>query len=551
MEDLMTSLSSSNFMPHGMCYLWQPDLLILHAGTDTLIALAYYSIPLALASLWKAHQDIEYRWVFKLFALFIFACGTTHLMNIWNIWNSHYYLEGIVKLLTALVSVLTAILIWPLLPKLKAIPSPKLLAERNVALKEEMALRNRAEQEILRQNESLEQTVQARTQELQQAKQALERQILSANRIRQRFESIFESAPNGMIVVNPAGQILQANELAHNIFRYPGNQLEGMQVEQLVPVEFQEQHLDNRRRYIEAPAKRMMGDRKDLYGLRSDNSPVPVEIGLNPIEGSDSGEIIASIVDISERTEYERRIESRNMALERSNKQLEEFAFIASHDLREPLRKIISFTKLLLTRDYGRLTSEGEEFADYVVNAAERMRELLDSLLSYSRVTSKGGKFIPTHLNEVIEEVLSDLQLPIDEAGAHIEVGTLIELEMDAIQIRQLFQNLLSNSLKYQHPDRPLKIQIDGRFTGDNYYQLTVEDNGIGFEPEYSAQIFEVFKRLHGRSEFSGTGMGLAICRKIVERHAGRIKAEGFPGDGAVFHIDLPISHPKVVSHEF
>lgn len=162
-------------------------------------------------------------------------------------------------------------------------------------------------------------------------------------------------------------------------------------------------------------------------------------------------------------------------------------------------------------------------------------------------VTTAILKHVPTDLYEVIEEVLSDLQLRIDEAGAHIEVGALTELEVDTIQIRQLFHNLLTNSLKYQHPDRFLTIKIDGRFIQGNRYQLSIEDNGIGFDPEYSAQIFEVFKRLHGRSEFSGTGMGLAICRRNVERHAGRIKAEGFPGDGAVFYIDLPVSHPKVV----
>ena len=546
MEDLFGYFSSMNFAPHGHCYLWRTDLVLLHSGSDILIALSYYSIPLVLFLIWKKNKDFKYHWMLILFATFIFACGTTHLMNTWNIWHSDYYAEGVLKFVTAVVSLLTAILLWPTLPNLLSMPSPLLLAEHNEALKEEMLRRELAEKELRGLYNSLEHKVAERTQELEAAKEALERQFGVVSQTQQRLQSIFESAPSGMIVINTSGEILQANELAHGIFRYPAGQLIGERIESLVPQDLRTQHLIDRARYIKDPEKRLMGERRDLFGLCLDGSRVPVEIGLNPVAGNSGKEIVASIVDVSERKEYERRIESRNEALERSNRELQEFAFIASHDLREPLRKIISFTKLLQSKDYGQFTDEGEEFAGYIVNAAERMRELLESLLSYSRVSSKGMNFGPVDLDKVLLEVQADLELTIAETSAQIHISPLTTLDADASQVRQLFQNLIANSLKYRAEDRFTKINISGRKISDNFYQLRFEDNGIGFGQSHADKIFEVFRRLHGRDKYSGTGMGLAICRKIAERHRGEIWAEGRVGVGATFYVELPYKQSEV-----
>ncbi|MEP4544626.1 MAG: hypothetical protein ABJ000_00500, partial [Saccharospirillum sp.] len=199
MEALWNYIAGPDFIPHGHCYYWRSDLLALHAGSDAVIAIAYFSIPLALAKLWYDRADLGYRWIIKMFAAFIVACGTTHMVGIWNIWNADYYFEGIIKLITAGISLVTAILIWPLLPKVLAIPSPAMLTERNEALNEEMLKRTHAEQQLRLLYESLEQTVEERTQELQQAKRALELQIQTSEQVKQRLQSIFESAPNGMI----------------------------------------------------------------------------------------------------------------------------------------------------------------------------------------------------------------------------------------------------------------------------------------------------------------------------------------------------------------
>ncbi|SBS24682.1 Phytochrome-like protein cph1 [Marinomonas spartinae] len=378
------------------------------------------------------------------------------------------------------------------------------------------------------------------TPELEATQKELEQEIEAANRMRQRMQSIFESAPNGMLVVRKDGTIAQANTLAESIFRYPEGGMVGLSVEGLVPKEHRPQHHVDRNNYVKAPTKRMMGDRKDLYGVCLDGHKVPVEIGLNPIEGSFDQEIVATIVDISERKQYQRFIESRNNELENSNRELQEFAFIASHDLREPLRKIIAFSRLLQGEDYGTFTAEGKEYSGYVVDAAERMRTLLDSLLSYSRVTSMANSFEKTDLNALIEEVCADLQLTLEESQAEITVSPLMSIEVDASQMRQVMQNLIGNAIKYRQPDQVPKIVISGE-QQESKYLLTIQDNGIGFESEYAEQIFEVFKRLHGRDQYPGTGMGLAICRKIILRHQGRIWADSLKGEGSIFYIELPL----------
>lgn len=289
MDDMWHHLFGTDFIPHGHCFYWRSDLLVLHAGSDAIIALAYFTIPLALARLWRDRSDLGYPWIFKLFAAFIVACGATHLMGIWNIWNVHYYLQGTVKLFTAAVSLLTAIVIWPLLPRLLAIPSPALLKERNDALHEEMVKRTHAEQQLRSLYKSLEQTVAARTEELEHAKRALEMQIQTSEQVKKRLQSIFESAPNGMIVVAMDDTILQANSMAHSIFHYDLGELPWKRVEELVPEGNRPTHQRNRQHYVDSPTKRMMGDRRDLSGLYADGKTVPVEIGLNPVNGSPEG----------------------------------------------------------------------------------------------------------------------------------------------------------------------------------------------------------------------------------------------------------------------
>lgn len=233
--------------------------------------------------------------------------------------------------------------------------------------------------------------------------------------------------------------------------------------------------------------------------------------------------------------------------LRMSNKELEEFAYIASHDLQEPLRKIMAFGDRLKDKYAEALDEQGRDYLGRMQNAARRMQSLINGLLAYSRVATKGQPFGPVDLSAVTKEVLSDLEVRIQEAGGVVEVASLPTLEADPLQMRQLFQNLIGNALKFHKKDEPPLVRISGELiqgpedNADKSYQIIVEDNGIGFDGKYTDRIFGVFQRLHGRQEYEGTGIGLSVCKKIVERHGGKITAESAPGDGARFILSIPV----------
>ena len=252
------------------------------------------------------------------------------------------------------------------------------------------------------------------------------------------------------------------------------------------------------------------------------------------------GGTIATYTDITESEEQAAALASYNAKLEASNRELQDFAHVASHDLQEPLRKIEAFSDRLMRKFGDDLPEQGQMYVDRMQDAAGRMRTLINDLLDYSRVTSKGKQFEPTDLNEVLRGVLSDLAVRIDETAAHIDVGDLPVIHSDETQMRQLFQNLLSNGLKFLRPDVPPILSVTAEVEGD-HVTFRVADNGIGFDNRFKDQIFTIFQRLHGRLEYEGTGVGLATTRKIVERHHGSIDADGRPGEGATFIIRLPL----------
>jgi signal transduction histidine kinase len=242
---------------------------------------------------------------------------------------------------------------------------------------------------------------------------------------------------------------------------------------------------------------------------------------------------------IAERTE---RLQSMTSELQRSNKALEEFAYVASHDLQEPLRKVRTFGDRLHARYGHLLDATGIDYLTRMQNGSTRMQSLIDALLTYSRVTTKAQPLAPVDLNRVLEEVVSDLEVPIESLRAVVSVSPLPTLAADSVQMHLLFQNLIGNALKFHKPDVRPEISVSVSACAVNgCYEFVVADNGIGFEMQYADRIFQVFQRLHGRSEYEGTGVGLAICRKIVERHGGAIWAESELGAGTRFRIRLPL----------
>ena len=270
-------------------------------------------------------------------------------------------------------------------------------------------------------------------------------------------------------------------------------------------------------------------------------------------EPMSEGGSVATYEDITETELREQKLQIYTRKLEISNRELQDFAYVASHDLQEPLRKIEAFGGRLQKRLGSDLPPEAATYIERMQNAAGRMRLLINDLLSYSRVTTKASPFKPVSLRGVLDGVLSDLQIRIEETEAEIAAGELPTIDADALQMRQLLQNLIGNALKFQKPGMKPIVKIAAEIflddpddpEGPQSCRITVADNGIGFDNKYQEQIFTVFQRLHGRGDYEGTGIGLATCRKIVERHGGTVAADGRPGEGATFTITLPVNQPE------
>jgi two-component system CheB/CheR fusion protein len=253
--------------------------------------------------------------------------------------------------------------------------------------------------------------------------------------------------------------------------------------------------------------------------------------------------ILLAMEDVTARRFTEWRLEEHRRELERSNAALDEYASVTSHDLQEPLRKILSFGERLERGIGTTITGDARHSLDRMLHAAARMRTLVQDVLAYSQVTTRVQPFAATDLAWVAREVTTDLEMMIAEASATLDIGKLPVIDADPLQMRQLFTNLFSNAIKYRRKDVAPVVRV--RFTNgeDNICHITVSDNGIGFNQDYSEQIFEMFKRLHGRTQYDGSGIGLAICRKIVGRHGGSIAATSIAGEGATFTVTLPVTH--------
>jgi PAS domain S-box-containing protein len=345
------------------------------------------------------------------------------------------------------------------------------------------------------------------------------------------FRSAVDASPNGMLMVDPAGEIVLLNRQTEAIFGYRSDEMLGQPVEMLLPERLRAGHVGHRRDFLAHPGTRQMGAGRDLRARRKDGREVAVEIGLSPVRRESGTHVLASIIDITER----KRVEDE---LRRSNEELERFAYVASHDLQEPLRMVGSYVQLLAKRYRGKLDADADEFIGYALDGALRMQRLIEELLAYSRVGTRGAEPVPTDAGVVVAGALRSLKLAIEEAGAAVRVEPLPTVLADPGQLEQVFSNLLSNALKFRG-SAPPEIQVSAE-RRDRAWELRVRDNGIGIEPQYFERIFVIFQRLHGREEYPGTGMGLAIVKKIVERHGGRIRVESAPGAGSTFAFTLP-----------
>lgn len=380
----------AQLLPHGFCITGSPGLLWLHVISDAIIALSYLAIPIALLYVIQRRPDVPFGWMGVLFGAFIVACGTTHAMGVWTIWNPDYWYAGSLKAFTALVSVATAAALFRLVPTLLVQPSAAQLRTVNAALEREVASRVEAEKA------------------LQLVKQELEARL------------------------------------------------------------------------------------------------------------------------------------RRTEALLQSNNDLQQFAFIASHDLRSPLRSITGYLDLLQSRYRESLDAKALDLIKRTAGAAAKMDRLTDGLLSYARLDALEQPLQAIDCNQCVADSLLLIDSDITESGATLHIDELPHVVGNPIQLEQLFQNLIGNAIKYRQ-QRPPVVKVSAQ-RGDGHWQFSVTDNGLGIDAQHRERIFKIFERLHvdgGRSG-SGSGIGLAVCQRIVERRGGRLWLESTPGEGSTFFFTMP-----------
>lgn len=393
-----------------------------------------------------------------------------------------------------------------------------------------------------------------------------------------RFDEILASANDAIISIDESHVITLFNRGAERIFGYSAADIIGQPLDRLIPERFVARHGNQVRDFSAAPeASRMMAQRGEIYGRRHDGSEFPAEASISKFRGPNGLVFTVILRDITERRaaelilrgahdELERRVRERTAELEernaqlqqeiqerrraekllaeqarelaRSNADLEQFASVASHDLQEPLRMVASYTQLLGKRYRNRLDGDADEFMGFIVDGALRMQRLINDLLTFSRVGSRGKGFQPVDLATSVAQVRINLRAAIDESGARISTGTLPVVNADATQMEQLLQNLIGNAIKFRKGPAP-RVHIDAR-REDAAWRIEVQDDGIGIDARYAERIFVIFQRLHTAAEYPGTGIGLAICKKIVERHGGQIGVQSTPGEGTSFSFTLP-----------
>ena len=362
----------------------------------------------------------------------------------------------------------------------------------------------------------LEQKVEARTAELRRSEE--------------RHRALFEQAGDGIFISDANGNYVEVNAKGCAMLGYSHAEILEKSMSDLIPAEDRTQMPP---RLVALHAGQTVIAERRL--LRKDGALLPVEISGKMLS---DGRLQGIVRDITERKQAEAALAQQTEELTRSNAELEQFAYVASHDLQEPLRMVASYTQLLARRYKGQLDSDADEFIAYAVDGANRMQTLINDLLAYSRVGTRGNSFESVDCNVVLDRALANLKIAIKERDVLITHDHLPVVWADAVQLVQVFQNLIANAIKFGATESP-RIHVAAKQRGAQWV-FSVCDNGIGIEPQYAERIFIIFQRLHTRDQYPGTGIGLAICKKIVERHSGRIWVEPQADHGSMFCFSIP-----------
>jgi PAS domain S-box-containing protein len=428
-----THIFDSDFMPHGMCYLWDPQIVWVNVVSDSLIALSYLTIPFSLVYFLRKRTDLPFRWMFGMFGLFIVGCGATHIMEVWTLWYGTYRLAGVIKVVTAGASVATAALLVRLMPEALSLPSA---AE-------------------IRKHEA-------------------------------KLTGLLEAAPDSMIVTTPDGVMRLVNGQTERLFGYQRDELLGHPVEMLVPERLRQQHPAHRAHYSQDPHWRPMGAGLDLFGRRKDGTEFPVEISLSPLQTEEETLFTSAVRDISDRRRLEESIRQQNRELEAKNRLVEgvsrmksEFLANMSHELRTPLNSIIGFAELMHDGKLGPTSDAHREYLNDMLTSARHLLRLINDVLDVSKIESGKMEFFPEpiDLGSVVRE-LRDQMRP-QAASKRIRVDTEIDgaltgVTADASKLKQVLYNYLSNAVKYTGEGGRVVVRVQAE--NEHEFRIEVED---------------------------------------------------------------------------
>ncbi len=353
-----------------------------------------------------------------------------------------------------------------------------------------------------------------------------------------RFRSLAQTATDAVISINQRGDVVFWNESAERIFGYSADEIWGEPVTTIIPERFKNAHVTALKRTVNNRVSHLAGKTVELVGEKKDSSEFPLELSLAKWESKEDLFFTGIIRDITKRKDNEQKLKQTLEELSRSNSELQQFANVISHDLQAPLRTVKNYSELLSRKYKGRIDKKGGKYLEYIDNGTDRMQKLIADLLSYSRVGRLGVYLEQTNVDDILRQVLDSLAVAIEESGALVTYDPLPEVTANPTQINQLLQNLVGNAIKF-HGEKVPKVHITAA-EGKEEWIFSVSDNGIGIEPEYFDRIFAIFQRLHTADEYPGTGVGLAICKRIMECHAGRIWLESELGKGTTFYFSIP-----------
>lgn len=408
------------------------------------------------------------------------------------------------------------------------------------ALQEEVSQRKKAEEALHKAHDELEVRVNERIQELRETNEALQVQMAERKRAQEQFRLIIETAMDAVVNIDDGGAIIEWNKNAETTFGWKKEDVLGKKLsEMIIPQQYREAHEKGLKHFHATGTGPVLNKRIEITALNRLGREFPVELVITPIQLLNKLIFSAFIRDISERKQAEQKIRKFTEELQFSNKELEQFAYVASHDLQEPIRKIVGFAQLFASNFEGQLEGKPKEYLNYIIDGAKRMQTLIQDLLAYSRIGRKELTLEVLDFNGVVKEAVGNLEVAVQETKAEIIYQHLPCLSVHKSFIVQIFQDLIGNSLKYRSEEIP-RVEVSAQ-QKNNLWEFTVADNGIGIDQQFTNKLFVIFQRLHTKDKYEGTGIGLAVSKRMVEMHGGRIWIEPHEGGGAVFKFTLPI----------